>query len=51
MGDSVSLRLVGRVRNVSQGRHGTTRAGLEFEGLSETERDILKVLELLQVAW
>lgn len=47
----VSLRLVGRVKNVSQGRLGGTRVGVEFEGLSETEQDILKVLELPRMVW
>ncbi len=51
VGDSVSLRLVGRVRNLSAGRLGGTRVGVEFERLSETERDILKVMAQLKVAW
>ena len=49
-GESVSLRLVGQVKNLS-GRLGGARAGLEFTDLSETEREILKAMELLKVAW
>ena len=51
VGDSVTVRLVGRARNVSPGSAGGTRMGLEFVGLSETERKILEVMELLKVAW
>ena len=51
VGDSVSIRLVGQVRNTGPGPEGGTRAGLEFVGLSETERAILNVMELMQIAW
>jgi hypothetical protein len=50
-GESVSLRLVGEVRNLVAGGFGGTRAGLEFTDLSETEREIMKAMELLKVAW
>lgn len=50
-GESVSLRLVGQVKNVNPGVLGGTRAGLEFTDLSETEQEILKAMELLKVAW
>lgn len=50
-GESVSLRLVGQLKNLSPGRLGGVRAGLEFVDLSETEREILKAMELLKVAW
>jgi PilZ domain len=50
-GESVSLRLVGEVRNLVAGQYGGTRAGLEFTDLSEAEREILKAMELLKVAW
>jgi hypothetical protein len=50
-GESVSVRLVGEVRNVSPGSEGGIRAGLEFVGLSEVEEGILKILELLKVVW
>jgi hypothetical protein len=51
VGDSVTIRLVGRARNISPGSEGGTRLGLEFVGLSETERKILEVMALLKVAW
>jgi hypothetical protein len=51
VGDSVTLRLMGRVRNMSPGAEGSVRAGLEFVGLSETERAILSTMELMKVAW
>jgi PilZ domain len=51
VGESVSLRLAGRVMNQSKGPQSGTRAGLEFVGLSEAERSILKVLEIMKVAW
>ena len=50
-GGSVSVRLVGEVRNVSALPDGATRAGIEFEGLSVTERSILDALEFMKVAW
>ena len=50
-GGSVSVRLVGTVRRLSARDVGWTRAGLEFDGLSETERSILKVIEDLKVGW
>lgn len=45
-GESVSLRMVGQVKNVHASRLGCTRAGLAFTDLSETEREILKSIEL-----
>ena len=51
VGESVSLRLKGRVVHQSRYRKGTTRTGLEFVGLSEVERSILTVLEQMKVAW
>lgn len=51
VGDSVSLRLKGRVVNQSQSPNGITRAGMEFVGLSPMERSILAVLEQMKVAW
>ncbi|MFZ0667480.1 MAG: PilZ domain-containing protein [Acidimicrobiales bacterium] len=51
MGNSVSLRLAGEVRYLGNGRGGGTRAGLEFVGLSDTERAILKAMEVLKVSW
>lgn len=51
VGESVSIRLLGRVMNVRNEPDGAIRAGLEFVGLSETERTILKLMELMKVAW
>jgi PilZ domain len=51
VGGSVSLRLAGRVMNQGPGPQGGTRAGLEFVGLSEAERSILRVFEFMKVAW
>ena len=50
-GPAINLRLVGRVKRVGAGYPGWTRAGLEFEGLSETELSILKVMEHLKIGW
>jgi hypothetical protein len=51
VGESISVRLMGTVRNVGGGAQGGTRVGLEFVGLSDTEQAIVKVIEQLQVAW
>jgi hypothetical protein len=51
VGHSVSVRLEGQVTNVSQGPEGGIRAGLEFVGLCDDERDILNVFELMRVSW
>jgi hypothetical protein len=51
VGESVSLQLVGVVRNADPTADGCIRAGLEFVDLSETERGILEVIELLGVVW
>jgi hypothetical protein len=51
IGASVSIRLVGEVRYTEQGANGGTRVGIEFTDLSETERQILHMMELLKVVW
>jgi hypothetical protein len=51
IGTSVSIRLAGEVRNTAPGPHGGVRVGMEFVGLTETERSILNALELMQIAW
>ena len=51
VGDSVTLRLVGHVRNVQQLTPGRDRIGIEFAGLSETEQEILRVFQLMRVFW
>jgi hypothetical protein len=52
VGESVSLRLVGRVRNVRPAEFGRgLRVGVEFDDLSETEEAILRVFELMRIFW
>jgi hypothetical protein len=51
VGESISVRLMGTVKNVGTGAGGGIRTGLEFVGLSDTEQAIVKVIEQLQVAW
>jgi hypothetical protein len=51
VGASVSIHLAGEVKNTAAGAEGGTRVGMEFVDLSETERKILQVMELLQVVW
>ena len=51
VGRSVTLQLIGHVRNVIQLASGRARIGIEFAGLSETEREILQVFQLLKVFW
>jgi hypothetical protein len=50
-GASITLRMMGEVRNVSMTTTGGTRVGIEFGDLSETERAILHVLEHMRVVW
>jgi hypothetical protein len=50
-GASVSIRMVGEVRNSSPGSQGGARVGIEFVDLSRTERSILEALERMQVVW
>lgn len=51
VGASVALRLIGEVRHMSSEAHGGIVVGLEFIDLSETEQKILRVMEVLDVAW
>lgn len=50
IGDSVVLRFTGRVRRVNQESAFHSRVGVVFEGLSDSERSILEVIERLQHA-
>jgi len=50
LGESVSLRLVGEVRNMTPTSEGT-RLGIEFVELSETEQEILKVFSIMKAFW
>ena len=51
VGKSVSLRLVGEIRNNVLGPQGENRVGMEFVDLSETERAIIGVIEEMKVVW
>ena len=46
IGASIDMTLTGEVRNVKDGPDGVVRAGIEFAGLSDTERSIADLLEL-----
>jgi hypothetical protein len=50
-GASITLRLNGVVRNVGPGQEGGTRVGIEFTGLSETERSIIDVMGHMRIVW
>lgn len=50
-GGSVSIGLIGVVRNARTGHAGGLRLGMEFVGLSETERSVLDALEMMQAFW
>ena len=46
VGASIDMTLTGEVRNAKAGPDGVVRAGIEFAGLSGTERSIVDLLEL-----
>lgn len=48
IGESVVLRFSGRVSRVNQESAFHSRVGIVFEGLSDSERSILEVIERLQ---
>ncbi|HUZ09892.1 MAG TPA: hypothetical protein VMU76_06975 [Acidimicrobiales bacterium] len=50
-GASVSVRFVGVINNAGVVPGGGVRFGMEFVGLSKSERSILNMLEQMQVAW
>ena len=50
-GASVSVRLVGVIKNVGPGHDGGTRLGIEFADLSETERSLLTLLAEMKMVW
>ena len=51
VGHSVRLEVVGLVRNQALLTSGRTRVGIEFDDLSDTEKEILKVVEQLKMFW
>ena len=50
-GASVSVHLFGEIRYTSPGPEAGVRVGIEFVGLSQTERSILDALQMMNVAW
>lgn len=50
-GASITLQLMGEIRYVGEGKRGGIRVGLEFAGLSPTEKQILDVLEHMRAVW
>ncbi len=50
-GASITLLLSGVVRNTGPGQEGGTRLGVEFTGLSETERAIIDVMGHMRIVW
>jgi hypothetical protein len=48
IGDSIGIRLVGDVKSTREQMDGATRVGVEYTDLSQTERQILRILELIQ---
>ena len=48
---AVSLRLVGEVRYAMAVAGDRIRIGIQFVGLSDTERSILDTFERMQLAW
>ena len=51
VGGSIGITLTGEVRNAKAGPDGIVRAGIEFSGLSETERSIIDLLERSSAIW
>ena len=46
IGDSIDMTLTGEVRNAKAGPDDIVRVGIEFAGLSETERSIVDLIDL-----
>ena len=46
VGASIDMTLTGEVRNAMSGPDGIVRAGIQFAGLSETERCVVDLLDL-----
>jgi hypothetical protein len=45
LGRSVDMTVTGEVRNAESGSDGIVRAGIEFVGLTDTERSVVGLLE------
>jgi len=50
-GASITLQIMGEIRYLAPGSQGGIRVGIEFGGLSETEKQILHVLENMRAVW
>ncbi|HEY3942496.1 MAG TPA: PilZ domain-containing protein [Acidimicrobiales bacterium] len=50
-GDSVTVHLVGEVKNVGSAPRGRLRIGVEFTELSDGERSIVGVIQRMRMAW
>jgi len=50
-GASITLQIMGEIRYLAPGSQGGVRVGIEFGGLSETEKAILNVLENMRAVW
>lgn len=51
IGVSMDMTLTGEVRNSKEGPDGIVRIGLEFEDVSDTERNIVDLLERDTLRW
>lgn len=51
IGVSMDMTLTGEVRNAKEGPDGIVRIGIEFEGVSDTERSIVDLLERDSRRW
>ena len=51
MGSCVNIRLAGQVVRQDPYDQGTTRVGVEFLDLSESEQSVLNVMRILRVSW
>jgi hypothetical protein len=50
-GASITLQMVGEIRYRTEGKRGGIRVGVQFSNLSDTEQQILNVLEQMQAVW
>jgi PilZ domain-containing protein len=50
-GASITVQIMGTIRYLAEGNRGGVRIGIEFQGLSKTESEILDVLENMRAVW
>ncbi len=48
---SLSIHLVGEIKNVAAAPRGRVRLGMEFIDLTDSERSFVHVLEQMRMAW